>query len=255
MDRANATLEAFIEGLAGVEAAEQARARRVRDQFEQATGHPRGPALIGADATAWRSLEAADPPDHPVADALAAEAIDRFCAGDAGTRGRLIEAFEPSRYLRWRIGWPTAEAIARIAMGGASGEHSIAGGIAGVVLGFGDPRDAIVALDRLCLDALRAGLEPFDTIGSTAASLTEHAPAVPTLRTLRRYLDPDRQAAFRRSASTSRARDPPRGQRLRSARTNSSVPAARNPTKATIMTAALTGAGVMSGAATPGWRP
>ena len=46
-----------------------------------------------------------------------------------------------------------------------------------------------------------------------------------------------------------------RDQRLRSARTNSTVPAARNATNNPAMTAALTGVGVMAGAATPGWRP
>jgi hypothetical protein len=201
MDRADTALGDFIERLAAAEAAEQARDRRVRERFEQETGHPRGPALVGANGAVWRRLEAADAAEHQAADLLAAEAIERFCAGDAATRARVVDALEGKRYLRWRLGWPTAQAINGIAEGGDAAERSVARGIAGIALGFADYRDAIVALDRLCLAALRAGVDPFGAIRSTTASLTVRAPTAAALRTLETYLDPDRQAALRRTAS------------------------------------------------------
>lgn len=189
--------------LDATESAESERQSRVRAQFEARTGHPRGIVPLGEEGKLWAQLQADDPPDHAEADRLASAAIDTWLAGNEDDRARLRAFFARARYLRWRLGWPTGAAVGAIAAAGPDGAiESVQRALAGIVIdgAQSDWRDLIVSLDRLCLTAFRAGINPVPLIAAAIDALPVEPSSEPIRRVLAPYLAPDRAAALRRAA-------------------------------------------------------
>ncbi len=189
--------------LDATESAESEREARVRAKFETRTGHPRGIVPLGEEGKLWVQLQADDPPDHAEADRLASAAIDTWLVGNEDDRARLRAFFARARYLRWRLGWPTGAAVVAIAAAGPDrAMEFVQRALAGIVLdgGHSDWRDLIVSLDRLCLTAFRAGINPVPLISTAIDALPAEPATEPIRRVLAPYLTPDRAAALQRAA-------------------------------------------------------
>jgi hypothetical protein len=201
-----------IEGLvARMEAWErlaQDRDARVRAAFEAGAAHPYGLTWQPGDVDLWNRIEASDP--APDAGSLPAEAVRAWLVTDDAGRAALVDAVARCRLLRYRIDghvygatkdietW-TAEVREgrRTAADLANAAPSrLREGLAAAALENAgiDYRDTILALDRLYLAALDAGIEPAPEFAAAAAhaddTLKRFGPTGAAL--LAMYATPDR---------------------------------------------------------------
>ncbi|HEY3334379.1 MAG TPA: hypothetical protein VGK16_04005 [Candidatus Limnocylindrales bacterium] len=183
--------------ISSIEDAERARQSAIRARFQERFGHPRGPALAREEAAWWRSAEVARPADKPGADAVGAAAIDAYLVSGPTERDDLRAAFASAPFCRWRLGW--ASATDRVT-GDPRVGTDLERALAGVTLRTdgSDVRDLILSLDRICLDALRHGEDPFPALRIAEQRARDaHDDETPASRLLAGYLAPDRQAALR----------------------------------------------------------